>query len=201
MNLRSLALTLTVGAALCAAAALAATPGTAAPDFTVTDSHGKPVKLSDFKGRYVVLEWTNPECPFVQKHYNSQNMQSLQKEWGGKDVVWLSINSTNQSSSEFKTGDQMNDWMSAKGAAQKAVLIDQDSAVGRAYVARNTPQMFVIDPSGKIIYGGAIDDRRSTNPADVPGAHNYVTAALTDAFAGKPVTVANTTPYGCSVKY
>ncbi len=111
MNFRSLALTLTISAALCVGAASAAAPGTAAPDFTVTDSHGKPVKLSDFKGRYVVLEWTNPECPFVQKHYNSQNMQFLQKEWGAKDVAWLSINSTNRTSSEFKTGAQMKDWM------------------------------------------------------------------------------------------
>ena len=157
--------------------------------------------IRDSKGKFVVLEWTNPECPFVRKHYTSDNMQALQKEWGAKDVVWLSVNSTSRSSSEFKTGAEMNAWMSAKGAAQKAILIDQDSAAGRAYVARTTPQMFVIDPSGTIIYGGAIDDKRSANPADVKGANNYVRAALTEALAGKPVTVASTTPYGCSVKY
>ena len=186
-------------AALVAGAASAAAPGTAAPEFTITDSRGKEVRLADYRGRFVVLEWTNPECPFVQKHYNSQNMQGLQKEWGAKDVVWLSINSTNRSSAEFKTGGEMNAWMTAKGGAPKAILIDQDSAAGRAYVARTTPQMFVIDPSGAIIYGGAIDDKRSANPADVKVANNYVCAALTEALAGKPVTVASTTPYGCSV--
>ncbi len=203
MNLRILAATLLVGSALVSTSVsvFAAAPGSAAPDFATADSNGKAVKLSDYRGKYVVLEWTNPECPFVQKHYNSHNMQNLQKEWGAKDVVWLSVNSTNQSSSEFKTGAQMNDWMTAKGALQKAVLIDGDSAVGREYVARTTPHMFVIDPSGKIIYAGAIDDKRSTNLADVKLATNYVNAALTEALAGKPVTVANTTPYGCSVKY
>jgi peroxiredoxin len=186
---------------LAAGVAAAVVSGAAAPGFTITDTAGKPVRLADYKGRYVVLEWTNPECPFVRKHYTSDNMQALQKEWGAKDVVWLSVNSTNRGSSEFKTGAEMNAWMTAKGAAQKAILIDQDSAAGRAYVARTTPQMFVIDPSGTIIYGGAIDDKRSANPADVKGANNYVRAALTEALAGKPVTVASTTPYGCSVKY
>ena len=141
MKFRSLALTLAVAAAWIAGPALAVAPGTAAPEFTVTDSHGKAVRLADYKGKYVVLEWTNPECPFVRKHYSSDNMQSLQKEYGAKDVIWLSINSTSRSSSEFKTPEQMNEWMSAKGAAQKAILIDQDSAAGRAYTARTTPQM------------------------------------------------------------
>jgi len=201
MQLRSFLLALTVGTALTAGAAPAVTPGSTAPAFTITDSAGKPVQLADFKGKYVVLEWTNPECPFVRKHYDSQNMQTLQKEWGAKDVVWLSINSTNQSSYEFKTAAQMKDWMAAKGAAQKAVLIDADSATGRAYAARTTPHMFIIDPAGSIVYNGAIDDKRSANPADVKIANNYVRAALTEALAGKPVTVASTTPYGCSVKY
>lgn len=201
MRMRSLVVTLAVAAAWSATSALAVAPGTAAPDFTVTDSNGKAVRLADYRGKYVVLEWTNPECPFVRKHYTSDNMQALQKEWGAKDVVWLSVNSTNRASSEFKTGAEMNAWMSAKGATQKAILIDQDSAAGRAYVARTTPQMFVIDPSGTLIYGGAIDDKRSANPADVKGANNYVRAALTEALAGKPVSVANTVPYGCSVKY
>ena len=201
MQFRSFLFTLTVGTALAAGAAPAVTPGSTAPGFTVTDSAGKPVQLADFKGKYVVLEWTNPECPFVRKHYDSQNMQTLQKEWSAKDVVWLSINSTNQSSYEFKTAAQMKDWMAAKGAAQKAVLIDADSATGRAYAAKTTPHMFVIDPTGNIVYNGAIDDKRSANPADVKIANNYVRAALTEALAGKPVTVASTTPYGCSVKY
>ena len=180
--------------------AVAAT-GTAAPDFTVADTAGKPVKLADYRGKFVVLEWTNPECPFVRKHYSSQNMQGLQKEWGAKDVVWLTINSTNASHSEYKTPAEMATWMNAQGAAPRATLIDGTSATARAYAAKNTPHMFVIDPSGKVIYDGAIDDKRSTNPADVKIANNYVRAALTEATAGKPVTVASTTPYGCTMKY
>lgn len=172
-----------------------------APDFTLSDSNGKPVRLSDYRGRYVVLEWTNPECPFVRKHYDSGNMQGLQKEWAARNVVWLSVNSTNQSSYEYKTPQQMGEWMKAKDAAPKAALIDGTSATGRAYGARTTPHMFVISPEGNIVYNGAIDDRRSANPADAKVANNYVRAALTEALAGKPVSVASTTPYGCSVKY
>jgi hypothetical protein len=182
-------------------AANAQTPGSVAPAFTVPDTRGNNVGLADFRGKYVVLEWTNPECPFVRKHYSSRNMQDLQKEWGAKDVVWLSVNSTVAGHPEYKTGAQMADWMRAQGAVPHAVLIDGTSATGRAYAARTTPQMVVIDPAGNVIYGGAIDDRRSANPADVKGAHNYVRAALTEARAGKPVSIASTAPYGCSVKY
>ena len=181
--------------------ALAATAGATAPDFTIVDTAGKPVKLADYRGKFVVLEWTNPECPFVRKHYTSNNMQGLQKEWGAKDVVWLAINSTNTSSGEYKTGEQMAGWISAQGAAPKATLIDGTSATGRAFGAKTTPHMFVVDPAGQLVYNGAIDDRRSSNPADAKGANNYVRAALTEATAGKPVTVASTTPDGCSVKY
>ena len=187
--------------AVAAALPAVAAPGIAAPEFTVADTAGKPVKLSDYRGKFVVLEWTNPECPFVRKHYNSQNMQGLQKEWGAKDVVWLTINSTNASHSEYKTPDQMASWMREQGAAPKATLIDGTSATARAYAAKNTPHMFVIDPTGKVIYDGAIDDKRSTNVADVKGANNYVRAALTEATAGKPVSIASTTPYGCTMKY
>src|SRR4051794_32992421 len=177
MQMRPLFRALTLACALTAGAAFAAVlPGATAPDFTVADSAGKPVHLADYKGKYVVLEWTNPDCPFVRKHYNSQNMQTLQKEFGAKDVVWLSINSTNKSSSEHKTGAEMNAWMTEKGAVQQAVLIDDDSVTGRAYTARTTPHMFVVDPTGHVIYAGAIDDKRSTNPADVKGANNYVRA-------------------------
>jgi peroxiredoxin len=179
----------------------AQTPGSTAPEFSLTDTTGKAVKLSDYRGKFVVLEWTNPDCPFVQKHYNSHNLPDLQKEWGGKDVVWLTINSTNQDSYEFKTPAQMNAWMRSKDAAQQAVLIDGSTATGRAYAARTTPHMFVIDPAGKIVYAGAIDDKRSTRVEDVKTAHNYVRAALTEAQAGKAVSVPSTTPYGCSVKY
>ena len=200
--MRLLSMTLAGCVALAVALpALAAAHGAAAPDFTVADTGGKPVKLADYRGKFVVLEWTNPECPFVRKHYSSQNMQGLQKEWGAKDVVWLTINSTNASHSEYKTPDEMASWMRAQGAAPKATLIDGTSATARAYGAKNTPHMFVIDPAGKLVYDGAIDDKRSTNPADVKIAHNYVRAALTEATAGKPVTTASSTPYGCTMKY
>jgi hypothetical protein len=192
---------LAVGGALACANVVAQTPGLGAPDFTLADTAGKQVRLADFRGKYVVLEWTNPECPFVRKHYGSGNMQTLQKEWGAREVVWLAINSTNASHFEFKTPAQMNEWLRAQGAAPRAALLDGTSATGRAYGAKTTPQMFVIDPTGKVLYAGAIDDRRSANPEDVKGAKNYVRAALTEALAGKPVTVASTTPYGCSVKY
>lgn len=186
---------------LSAGAATAQSPGAAAPGFTLKDTTGKEVALADYRGKHVVLEWTNPECPFVQKHYVSRNMQDLQKEWGAKGVVWLSINSTNANHAEFKTPAEMANWMRAQGAAQSATLLDSSSATGRAYNAKTTPQMFVIDPSGKVIYAGAIDDKRSANPADAKTANNYVRAALTEALAGKPVTTASTSPYGCSVKY
>ena len=190
-----------VAAVLVAASVVASTPGQPAPDFTITDASGKPVKLSDQRGKFVVLEWTNPECPFVQKHYDSGNMQGLQKEFTGRNVVWLSVNSTNRSHSEFKPGAEMTKWMSGHKAAQTAVLIDDTSAAGRAYSARTTPHMFVIDPQGKVVYAGAIDDKRSANPADAKTANNFVRAALTESLAGKPVTLAQTRPYGCSVKY
>jgi len=187
--------------AFAAGSALAVTAGNAAPDFAVADAAGKTVKLSDYKGKFVVLEWTNPDCPFVRAQYNADAMQAVQKEAGAKDVVWLSVNSTNKSSSEFKTGAQMSQWMKDKNATPKAVLIDADSATGRAYDAKTTPHMFVIDPAGKVVYAGAIDDKRSARESDRKIANNYVRAALNEATAGKPVTVASTTPYGCSVKY
>ena len=190
-----------LGLTLAAGAAVAQAPGAAAPGFTLNDTAGKPVALADYRGKYVVLEWTNPECPFVQKHYVSRNMQDLQKEWGARGVVWLSINSTNANHAEFKTPAEMANWMRAQGAAQSATLLDSSSATGRAYGAKTTPQMFVVDPAGKVIYAGAIDDKRSSNPADAKTANNYVRAALTEALAGKPVTTSSTSPYGCSVKY
>lgn len=201
MTLRSCFRLLPLSLALCAGAAFAITAGNPAPEFSVTDAAGKTVKLSDYKGKFVVLEWTNPECPFVRAQYGAETMQALQKEAGARDVVWLSVNSTNQSSSEYKTGAQMSRWMTDKGAAQKAILIDSTSATGRAYDAKTTPHMFVIDPKGTIVYAGAIDDKRSARESDRKTAHNYVRAALNESMAGKPVTVASTTPYGCSVKY
>lgn len=181
--------------------AFAATPGQPAPDFTLPATDGKPVKLSDSKGKWVVLEWVNPGCPYVQKHYDSRNMQGLQKEYGGKDVVWLSVNSTKPSHADYLKPEAMAAWMKEKGGAPRAVLMDEQGKTGRAYDARTTPHMYVIDPAGKLVYAGAIDDKRSTNPADVKTAKNYVRAALSEAMAGKPVTTASTTAYGCTVKY
>lgn len=181
--------------------ALAASAGQAAPNFTVTDTQGKAVQLSDFKGRYVVLEWTNPQCPFVRNHYNTKNMQALQADWGPRGVVWLAIDSTSKSSWEYMEPAKLDAWMHDRGAAQKAVLVDGDSAVARLYQAKTTPHMFVIDPAGKIVYAGAIDDRPSTRSADPPAAKNFVRTALTEATSGRMVTVADTTPYGCSIKY
>jgi hypothetical protein len=182
-------------------AASAQVPGAPAPAIAVADTAGRTVKLSDHRGKYVVLEWTNPECPFVRKHYGSGNMQDLQKEWGAKEIVWLTINSTNANHPEYKTPAQMAQWMQGQGAAPAATLVDGTSGAARAYAAKTTPHMFVIDPAGSVIYAGAIDDRRTANPADAKAAHNYVRAALTEATAGKKVSVASTTPYGCSLKY
>ena len=190
------------GAAIVVAGnAFAVAAGAPAPAFTIADTSGKAVQLADYKGKFVVLEWTNPECPFVRKHYSSGNMQALQKEFAAREVVWLAINSTNASHSEFKTPRQMSEWMKSQAAAPAATLLDSTSDTGHAYGARTTPHMFVIDPAGKILYNGAIDDKRSANPADAKTANNYVRAALAEAMSGKPVSVGNTTPYGCSVKY
>lgn len=198
MILRTLGIALTLTAAQ---ATFAATAGQSAPNFTVLDTQGKAVQLSDFRGRYVVLEWTNPQCPFVRNHYGTKNMQSLQQRWGERDVVWLSIDSSNKSSWDYMKPSKLGLWMQSQGAAQKAVLVDDDSVAARLYQAKTTPHMFVIDPQGTIIYAGAIDDRPSTRSEDPPQARNYVQAALSQATDGKPVTTANTAPYGCSVKY
>ena len=193
---------LTVVLPLVSTHTLAAQVGAPAPAFELTDSSGKPVKLSDFKGRHVVLEWTNPGCPFVQKHYGAQNMQALQKDAAAKNVAWLTISSTAKGASDYLApaalgAKLVKDW----GAAPTAVLMDDAGTVGRAYAAKTTPHMYVIDPAGKLIYAGGIDDKRTANPADIPGAKNFVKAALGDALAGKPVATSTATPYGCSIKY
>jgi hypothetical protein len=198
MNWQAMLGALAFGATL---PAFAATAGQSAPNFTLTDTQGKAVQLSDYKGRYVVLEWTNPGCPFVRNHYSTRNMQALQEAWGPRGVVWLSIDSSNQSSADYMTPAKLGAWMQARGAAQKAVLTDPDSAVASLYQAKTTPHMFVISPEGAIVYAGAIDDRPSTRPEDPAAAHSYVRAALTEATGGVPVTTATTTPYGCSIKY
>lgn len=179
----------------------AAPPGQMAPDFSLQATDGKTTKLADFKGKWVVLEWVNPGCPYVQKHYVTKNMQALQKDSGGKGVVWLAVNSTNPSHQDYLKPAAMGNWMKAQGGTPRVTLMDQAGDTGRAYSARTTPQMLLIDPQGKVVYNGAIDDQRSANPEDVKTAKNHLRAALDESLAGKPVTTAGTSPYGCSVKY
>ena len=188
-------------ASLFATAALAAaTPGQPAPGFSVTDLAGKPVKLEDYKGKTVVLEWHNFGCPFVQKHYKSGNMQALQKKYGN-DVVWLAVNSTHKGAADWMEPAPLTAELKKFEATPAAYLVDEPGRMGVAYGAKTTPHMYIIDPQGKVVYNGAIDDKRSSNPTDVKTAKNYVVAALDEMKAGKPVSTASTAPYGCSVKY
>lgn len=175
--------------------------GKAAPAFSGTDSKGQTYSLDQLKGKYVVLEWLNHGCPYVKKHYNSKNMQNLQKQWTDEGVVWLSIVSSAKGKQGHQSANETNATAKQKGSHASAILLDEDGTIGRAYGARTTPQMFVINPKGVLLYAGAIDDKPSTNKNDVPGAQNYVSAALTAAMAGKDVDVTTTKPYGCSVKY
>jgi peroxiredoxin len=183
------------------AVAMAASVGQPAPAFSITDTSGKTVSLSDFKGKTVVLEWTNPDCPFVQKHYSGANMQGTQKEASSKGVVWLTVNSTGREHQDFKSPADMAKWMQSQKAAATATLMDADGKLGKAYAARTTPHMYVVDGAGTLVYAGGIDNKPSANPADVAGATNHVKAALTEIAAGKPVSNASTKPYGCSIKY
>ena len=192
----------TLALVIAASTALAAPQiGQPAPDFTLTDSNGKEHKLSDFKGKLVVLEWLNHGCPFVVKHYSAGNMQKLQKEYTGKDVIWLSIVSSAPGKQGHMTPEATNAAITEKGAAPTAVLIDESGTVGKLYDAKRTPEMFVVNPDGVLIYAGAIDDKKSTDSADIEGAVNHVKQALDEALAGKPVSVPKTEAYGCSVKY
>jgi len=191
----------TVGLLASSIAGAAPTPGQSAPNFRAADVTGKAVSLADFKGKYVVLEWNNPGCPFVQKHYDSGNMQSLQKRYGAENVAWLSINSTTESSSDYMAPAKLAAWFKQHNAAPTAVLMDTNGEIGRAFGAKVTPHMYVIDPNGTLVYAGAIDDKRSANPADVKTASNFVATALTEAKSGKPVSKATSNAYGCSIKY
>jgi peroxiredoxin len=179
----------------------AAVVGKAAPAFSLTDMDGKTVKLSDFKGKFVVLEWVNFDCPFVRKHYGSENMQKLQKTYTGKDVVWITICSSAPGKQGHLTAAEAKEATAERGASPTEFLLDPKGVTGKAYGAKTTPHMYVIDPKGKLLYNGAIDDTPSTKVADVPTSKNYVVAALDAAMAGKPVENATTKPYGCSVKY
>ena len=175
--------------------------GSSAPDFSLSDAKGGTHSLSQYKGKYVVLEWFNPECPFVKKHYGGGNMQKLQAEYTGKGVVWLSIDSSAPGMEGSLTPEQAQKTMSEWKTKQTAFLLDPEGKAGRAYGAKNTPDMIVINPEGKIVYEGAIDSKATPNPADIPTSTNYVKVALDESMAGKSVSTATTKPYGCSVKY
>jgi peroxiredoxin len=179
----------------------AATVGQAAPDFALTDVNGKTVKLSDFKGKNVVMEWHNPGCPFVQKHYNTNNMQTLQNKYDAKETVWLTVNSTETGHQDYMSNEKLNGYLTEKKAAPDAYMTDADGKVGKSYGAKTTPHMYVINPAGMVVYAGAIDDKAGTKAEEVKTAKNYVVTALDDLKAGKPVTNASTQPYGCSIKY
>jgi len=181
--------------------AFSAKVGDPAPDFTATDSNGKTHHLGDYKGKFVVLEWHNQGCPYTRKHYESGNMQRLQKEWTSKGVVWFTVISSAPGTQGYVTAGQENDYVKKVGADPTAVLLDPDGKLGRLYDAKTTPHMFVIDPNGMLVYNGAIDDRPTTDLGDISGANNYVSAALQEAMAGSHVAISTTRPYGCSVKY
>jgi peroxiredoxin len=182
-------------------AAAVAKVGEASPGFTSTATTGKSVSLADQRGKIVVLEWTNHDCPYVRKHYESGNMQTLQKEITGQGVIWLTLISSSPGTQGYVTAKQADELTSTRKANPTAVLLDPTGVVGRAYGATNTPHMYVVDKSGLLVYAGAIDDRPTTRPSDVPGAHNYVRAALDDVAAGRPVKTPVTRAYGCTVKY
>lgn len=175
--------------------------GKPAPDFKLTDVDGKARSLAEFKGKYVVLEWINHGCPFVKKHYDSGNMQALQKEAAGKGAVWLSVASSAKGKEGYMDEGEWKKALAEHGSAPAAVLLDAKGKVGKLYGAKTTPHMFIVDPAGALIYKGAIDDRPTADKADVAGAKNHVRQALDEAMAGKPVSEPATKAYGCSVKY
>jgi len=181
--------------------ALAVSSGSPAPDFKGTDSTGSQQTLSQYKGKYVVLEWANQGCPYDQKHYLSGSMESLQKKWTGKGVVWLSVISSAPGQQGYVSPAEENDYLKKMKAAPTAAILDPKGTIGRLYGAKTTPHMFVIDPTGKLIYQGAIDDKPSPDPDTLKGAHNYLEDALNSSMAGKPVPTESTRAYGCAVKY
>jgi len=179
--------------AICSAQAIVGKP---APVFNAVDATGKQVSLADYKGKMVVLEWMNPDCPFSKAQYSTGNMQSTQRYAAEKGAVWLSINTA----SVVRPGEMLASWMKSQQGSPSAIVPD-DGKIARAYTAKTTPHMFLIDPAGKLVYAGAIDSMTGTNPADIKTATNYVKQALDETAAGKPVSLAITKPYGCAVKY
>jgi peroxiredoxin len=194
-------LALILGVVGAVSVARAAHVGDKAPDFTATDTNGKTHKLSDYSGKFVVLEWTNRGCPYTMKHYTSSNMQRLQREWTSKGVVWLTVISSAPGKQGYVTAAEENSYVKEVNAAPTAVLLDPTGALGHLYDAKTTPDMYIINPQGTLIYSGAIDDKATTDVSDISGAKNYVTLALDEATSGKPVGIPTTRPYGCSVKY
>ncbi|MCO4093967.1 MAG: thioredoxin family protein [Acidovorax sp.] len=198
---RTLIATAALVAFVASGAQAAATVGQPAPDFALKDTSGKTVRLSDFKGKHVVLEWTNPGCPFVKKHYDSGNMPATQKDATAKGVVWLSINSTEKASSDYLEPAQLMAWKTERKSAPTAVLMDEEGTVGKSYGARTTPHLYIVNPQGQLIYAGGIDSIPSARASDIEKATNYVKVGLAEALAGKPLSAATTQPYGCSIKY
>jgi len=183
---------------------MAATPlsvGTKAPDFTLSGIHQGTQALNSHQGKYVVLEWFNKDCPYVKKHYDSGNMQRLQNTYTGKGVVWLTIVSSAPGKQGYLTKEEAKKVYGEKKSGSTDLLLDPAGKVGRLYGAKTTPHMFIINPEGLLVYNGAIDDTASTDAEDIPKSKNYVTLALTEVLAGKPVSHSQTKPYGCSVKY
>lgn len=205
--LSALVITAAMGVSLAAAgycapeAGAQVAAGSKAPAVKLKDSHDKQVSLDDYKGKIVVLEWVNFDCPFVKKHYDSGNMQKLQKTYTGKGVVWLSINSSAPGRQGNYDGKKINELLTEKKATPTAYLFDPTGEVGKAYGAKTTPHMFVIDKQGSVIYAGAIDDHPGVDATEISASKNYVQQALDEALAGKQVTTAATKSYGCSVKY
>jgi peroxiredoxin len=187
---------------LMAAPALADLPvGRAAPDFRASDVTGRLISLSAYRGKTVVLEWSNPDCPTVKKHYESGNMQKTQAQAAAAGAVWLTINSSGEGNQGHMTPAQAKAFTDGQPSRRTAYLLDPAGNVGKAYGARATPHMFIVNPAGTLVYNGAIDDKPTQDKADIPGARNHVLAALSEMKAGKPVSVPTSRPYGCSVKY
>ena len=193
--------------ALIAAAPVTADPGAQArigapaPNFTLTDSNGKAISLADFKGKTVVLEWTNHECPYVRKHYGGNNMQALQKKWTGQGIVWLTLISSQPGAQGFVHGLEANKLTEERGAAPTAVLLDPRGGVGRSYGAQVTPHMYVVTGDGTLVYMGGIDDKPTTRLEDLKTAKNFVDAALNEVAEGKVVSIKTSRAYGCTIKY
>ena len=175
--------------------------GSPAPQFTVTDTNGNEVSTADLVGKTVVLEWTNHGCPYVKKHYKSGNMQALQNEANNEEVVWLSIISSAEGKQGSVSAEEANKLTTDRNAAPSHVVLDQEGTIGRAYDARTTPHMYIIDAEGKLAYMGGIDDKPTADPADIKDAQNYVRTALSEIKNGQAVSTPSSRPYGCSVKY